>query len=123
MLFASRHGEGRCVGAGSNGAAPWPRKPPTAVIHNLAARFRNQLIAAANGQKHSEPICGRQATSRPFYHSLYREPTMLLQAYLYLAFSKPGIPFGVGEWLLWGLTISTVVGCVVMSAYKMLSIT
>ena len=45
------------------------------------------------------------------------------QAYLYLAFSKPGIPFGVGEWLLWGLTISTVVGCVVMSAYKMLSIT
>jgi hypothetical protein len=49
--------------------------------------------------------------------------SLIGQIYLYLAFSKPGIPFGAGEWLLWGLTMTTVVGCVVVSAYKMLSIT
>ena len=48
--------------------------------------------------------------------------SLIGQVYLYLAFSKRGIPFGTREWLLWGLTVTTVVGCVVVSAYKMLSI-
>ena len=39
-------------------------RPSRAVIQNLAARFRNQLIAAANGQKHPEPICRRLALAR-----------------------------------------------------------
>jgi hypothetical protein len=41
------------------------------------------------------------------------------QIYLYLAYSKPEIPFGAGAWLLWVLTMTTVVGCLVVSAYKM----
>jgi hypothetical protein len=45
------------------------------------------------------------------------------QIYLYLAYSKPGIPFRAREWMLWGLTMTSVVGCVVVSAYKMLTIT
>jgi hypothetical protein len=45
------------------------------------------------------------------------------QIYLYLAYSKPEIPFGAGAWLLWVLTMTTVVGCLVVSAYKMLTIT
>jgi hypothetical protein len=45
------------------------------------------------------------------------------QIYLCLAYSKPGIPFSAREWLLWGLTMTTVVACVVVSAYKMLTIT
>lgn len=48
--------------------------------------------------------------------------SLIGQIYLYLAFSKPNIPFGAGEWLLWGFTVTTVVGCVVVSAYKALGI-
>jgi hypothetical protein len=32
------------------------------------------------------------------------------QIYIYLAYSKPGIPFGTGQWLLWGLTMTNLVG-------------